>query len=209
MSELSQMLPNCRRLLGDPPRKITAEQQERFTIKLSWFERLLMRVSNDPLFRILRDQSILRDQGRIVWGGVIQANEELFKPTNKKVLPAVVVYSLSPELDEDPESFEAMISAIRELTGRSPRDRDLLPLVRAVTNEYDRNVKLEIPDSIAQGSESYLTNCLIQPSHLPEGFIAAPIFPVLAFPEKTDFVTILPAEYWGEEVISLWTAAAD
>ena len=75
---------------------------------------------------------------------------------------------------------------------------------RAITDELARTMRLPLPRSLCQGKESYLTTCLIQPSHLPRGYLATGFFPLVICPEKTEAVMILPARYWPQELRKSW-----
>ena len=68
-------------------------------------------------------------------------------------------------------------------------------------------MRLQLPLSISQDREVYLTTCLIQPSHLPGGHLATGYFPLVICPEKTDAVMIVPAWFWPREARWAWEHA--
>ena len=198
------IIRECRRNLGDPPRKFSREAQLNFRLRLSWHLRFVFWLSQDRLRIIMRDQELLRDRGRVVWGCLVQANHNLFQPTNRQTLPANVIYSLDAYFDEQTLLLLQVAQRLFNLKGTSPEDQAVARFAAAITNELARTMRLALPPSLSLGEQAFLTTCLIQPSHLPTGYLVSGLFPLLICPEETEAVMILPARYWPDALVQSW-----
>ncbi len=163
---------------------------------------LLLR--RDKLCLVLRDQDVLRDSGRVVWGSLVQANNRLFNPANRLVLPANVIYSPDKHYDAHTSAMAGIAHELFQLKGTSPRENELRRFASAITDELLRTMRLPLPGSLCENREVYVTTCLIQPSHLPDGYLAAGFFPLVICPEQTEAVMILPSVYWPEDLRAAW-----
>jgi hypothetical protein len=209
MAELHELLQQCRENLGSPPRNLRAEEQQTFRLQPSLFMRFILLISFDKLRTVLRDQHLLRDHGRVVWGFLVQANQVLFDPTNRQTLPANVIYSPDTWFDDQAPLLMEVAQGLFSLKGTAPNDPELEKFANAITDELARTMRLRLPRSITEGREAYFTTCFIQPSHLPGGCLAAGFFPLLICPEKTEAVMILPERYWPEELRALWSGTEE
>jgi hypothetical protein len=207
VASMGEVIRACRESLGKPPRQLSQDERRRFRISPSWFVKAMMNLSGDKLRVILRDQDVLRDHGCVVWGALVQANNSLFDPSNRQVLPAGVIYSPDPFFDGRVSVLQSIAQGLFELKGTVPVDKERRKLARAITGEVERLMRSPLPASITDRREVFLTTCLIQPSHLPAGHLAAGYFPLLICPEQTDAVMILPAWYWPKEAQEAWKQA--
>ena len=128
----------------------------------------------------------------------------LFDPANRQTLPVDVIYSPDPYFDSRPETLRAIAHGLFALKGTLPADSDLQPCAMALTDEYARIMPPYVARALCLGKEAYLTTCLVQPSHLPGGFLAGGYFPLVICPEKTNAVMILPCSYWPEDLRASW-----
>jgi hypothetical protein len=202
---MGEVIRACRQRFGSPPRALSADEQRSFRINPSWFLKAMLNLTGDKLRVIIRQQDLLRDSGHVVWGCLVQANNALFSPRSHQVLPANVIYSPDAFFDSRVSVLQNIAQGLFELKGTRPPDKELRKFASAITNELARTMRLPLPPSISQQKEVYLTTCLIQPSHLPAGHLAAGYFPLVICPEKTDAVMILPAWYWPEEAQEAWS----
>ena len=204
MVTMGDFIRQCRKNIGAPPRQLPPEHQTYCRLRPSWLMRLIFLLIRDKLRIILRDQSRLRDGGRVVWGCLVQANTKLFDPHNRQVLPANVIYSDDRYFDNRVPALQATAHRLFELKGTVPADKELRRFARAITDELARTMRLPLPRSLSDNREAYFTTCLIQPSHLPAGYLADGVFPLLICPEETEAVMILPSEYWPDELREAW-----
>ncbi len=199
-----EILEACRQRFGTPPRTFDPAETLGCSIGLSWLMRTLLFLSGDKLRTILRDQSLLRAQGRIVWGFLVQANDSLFRSDNQSTLPANVIYSPDTFFDDGVSSLLGLARGIFELKGTVPGDLHLKQFALAVSNETLRTMRLRVPPALSEGREVFFTTCLIHPPHLPGGWLADSHFPLVICPEKTDAVMVLPSAYWPDVLRSSW-----
>jgi hypothetical protein len=204
VASFGEAIRRCRENFGSPPRQLGHENQESFRLQLSFLLRLVFLLSGDKLRKVLHDQPLLRDHGQVVWGFLVQANQILFHPSNRRVLPANVIYSPDTYFDDRVPELQDVAQGLFRLKGTSPRDKELKRFARAITDELARTMRLPLPRSLSEDKEAYFTTCLIQPSHLPGGHLAGGFFPLVICPEKTMAVMILPAHYWAEELRDFW-----
>lgn len=204
MTELGDIIQQCRDNFGSAPRELERDERDSLRLRPSLLMRFLFLVTGDKLRIVLRDQNILRDHGRVVWGALVQANQILFDPRNRQVLPANVIYSSDVYFDNNAPELQSVARGLFQLKGISPGDEELERFATAITDELARTMRLPLPRSLCQGKEAYFTTCLIQPSHLPGGYLAAGFFPLIICPERTSGVMILPAQYWPQDLLKSW-----
>jgi hypothetical protein len=204
MATMGEVIRRSRQNLGPPPRELPREERQAFRLRPSLLMSALFLLRGDKLRIVLRDQGLLRDGGRVVWGSLVQANNILFDPANRQTLPANVIYSPDHYFDGRVSVLQRIAHQIFELKGTSPADKELKKFARAITDELLRTMRLPLPRSLSEDREVYFTTCLIQPSHLPEGYLATGYFPLVIYPEQTDAVMILPSDYWPDELCESW-----
>ena len=204
MANMGEVIRRCRQRLGSPPRELQREERQSFLLRPSFLMRILLLLHGDKLRITLRDQHLLRDGGRVVWGFVVQANNLLFDPVNRQVLPANIIYSPDEYFDDCVPVLQGTAQELFQLKGTSPADKELERFAHAITDELVRTMRLALPRSLCENREAYFTSCLIQPSHLPAGHLASEFFPLLICPEETEAVMVLPAAYWPEELHETW-----
>ena len=107
------------------------------------------------------------------------------------------------------DDLQALAGGLFQLKGDSPEDEELERVANAITDELKRTLRLALPRSVTDGRKIFFTTCFIQPSHLPDGFLAQGFFPLIVYPEETDAVMILPANYWPEELFESWAGGED
>jgi hypothetical protein len=199
------LIERCRKKFGDPPRKLGEAEQNELRIRLGAWRHIKWWFNRDKLCTILRDQDELQDYGRIVWGYLVQANSLLFTVENQLTCPGNAVYSPDRFFDDRLDALEAIAGSIGELKGTLPRSKAARTFAEAVTDEMKRTMRLQIPEELCDSRTVYFTTLLIQPDHLPNGFIARGFFPLLISPKRTDAVMILPSRYWPRDLVRLWT----
>jgi hypothetical protein len=184
---------------------MSSQDKAAFRLRPTLLMRLALLIASDELKIIFRDQDLLRDGGRVVWGFTVQANSELFEPSNRTPLPAAVLYSPDPAFDERPDVLQSVAEGLFDLKGTTPDNPELAQFAAAITDEYARTMRLQLPPVLCAGRAAYMTSCIIQPSHLPGGYLAAPFYPLVIFPERTVATMMLPCQYWPAELLQAWS----
>lgn len=200
----AELIDACRDRLGDAPRDLDVEEIAAFRLQPSLFLRCMLLLTFDSLRVVLRDQNILRDHGRVVWGHIVQANQALFSPSNRQTLPANVLYCPDRDFDDHVEELQELAHELFELKGTLPRDPELRRFARAITNEMARTMRLPLPEALTDGRQVIFTTCFIHPPHLPDGYLAHGFFPLLVCPKRTEAVMVLPSRYWPKALRQAW-----
>lgn len=155
----------------------------------------------DGLMEVVRQQRRLLAEGRIVWGALVQANNQLFAPGDLD-LPAMLVYSLDPYFDARPAELRSIGSKVFALKGTEPADPELNSLARLITEEVDRSMGLRLPP-VFSPQELRSAVFVVFRQHIPNGVLSCGLFPILTH-TATDAVLILPFEFWPAELTILW-----
>jgi hypothetical protein len=196
------LLRACRDLFGPPPRPLSGLNADRLALPPELEAAFV--ASKDGLLRILQDQDRLLARGQVFWGQLVQANQILFQPENRMTLPANVIYSTDPFFDGRLALLSSMARGLFAQKGSTRADRELQRFVDAVTDEMTRVLRQEMPHSYTGGRSVNFATCFIQPSHLPDGYLTRSSFPVVANPEQTPAMMLLPSRFWPAELVSHW-----
>lgn len=164
---------------------------------------------NDGLHVVYRDKDLIFRAGKIYYGFLVQANEMLFQKGNNLDLPANVLFSTHPLAEKYPEFLAEIGSEIFSYKGKPESEipEPLRETVRILTAETDRSgtaFSISIPnpdqpDEIIENIDIYFCSVIVFHKDLPGQFLQTQFLPVLAAPEQSPAVLILPKEYWTAE----------
>ncbi|MYT69663.1 MULTISPECIES: hypothetical protein [unclassified Streptomyces] len=186
-------LAQCRTSLGHPPRHF------------SWFDRFsYLRIPRsgwawlgDPLGQILEVQDLLLTEGRLVWGAVVQANNELFE-RGWRDRPAAVIYSPDTAVfDDNPELLLTIARKLYRLKETWQADPELHAFSRMLTSEVDRQMRMQVPRQLTGSADVYCTDIIVARRHLPGRVLNEPLVPLLIAPEHTAMTMMLPSRFWS------------
>ncbi len=187
------MLLECRELIGDPPRELPLRD---------WFywrmvkPKSLLQHGKDGCHEIYRNQRVLRNEGRVVWGVLVQANSQLFQP-GPTDSPAMIVYSPRPEFDGAITSLGKIAKAMFSVKGTTPDDPEVDAFAAEITNERVRSFQNRIPRAFSGKWEVYQSTVMVARKHLPKKYLTNSFFPLLICPEKCRQCMILPSRFWA------------
>ena len=157
--------------------------------------------------RQLKDQRILFERGRVVWGAIIQANEALFEGGGlQSCLPAALIYCEDSTYDADPHRLLENAHNMYDLKGRLCTP-DMQAFASKLADEMVADIKLPIPTGFTGGAQCYYGTLLVARKHLPSEYLANSFFPILIAPEETKAATILPWSYWDVPFKLKWRHA--
>lgn len=144
-----------------------------------------------------RDQRALLQRGRVVWGAVIEVNDESATADSVEI---AVVYAPGRRFDESPTQLQELGQRLTELDKSEPFADDDEPW-----GEKLRRVdKMALPQQWTDGTPCYCGNLLVSLPHLPSGAIRHWLVPILILPEFTDAAIVLPHFYWNELFREEW-----
>ncbi len=174
------------------------------------------RFRDDPL---LRNIPTLLGEGRVVWGVIVQANKDLHKPGGSD-LPAEVVYSVDGSVL--PEALAPVAHALSALRGDVPAETDdaLKEIADYLNAETTRAFGWTIPPSLGtlaprtpeppHGLPDPLPDTLrlsslwIMRRHLPHGYLAEAVLPLLLSDACPGYAMVVPAAAWPPALLAVW-----
>lgn len=154
-----------------------------------------------------RDQRILLERGKVVWGSIVQANGAIFDPQGRfQEAGAAIMYSEDPFYDQNLDQLRAHAHNLYALKGQEC-SADMQAFSDKLADEKTADTKLAIPTGFTEGHPCFYATIMIFRKHLPVNYLANGYFPVLIAPEETDAVMILPHWYWDTALTQAWLPA--
>lgn len=205
MDEMKTIIEQCRKNFGPVPRSLTPRERCDY-----WSMPPPIWLRKDPgdgIWDIYRAKNILLEQGMVVWGVTVQANELLFMP-GKSDCPAMVIYSTDACFDNNVEELHLLADQLFALKGTKPVDVELAHFAAVITNERDRSMCVAISHKLTRGRTVNSTNVMVFRKHLPNGVLSLRYFPLLIHPESTPCTIMLPYQYWPKLLRNLWVGEA-
>ncbi|MFI0446908.1 hypothetical protein [Actinomadura sp. 6N118] len=155
----------------------------------------------------MAEQDRLLEQGRVVWGGLVQANTLLFGK-GRHDSPAEILYSPDPMLDDRPDLLAEVAQRLFALKGSRQADAELQTISDTLANELEdaphAPVPRSMPRSMAGSLPLFTTTVLVSRRHLPDGVLRGGLFPLIVHPEL-DSTMILPSRYWAPTLVQAWS----
>ncbi|MEB3754669.1 hypothetical protein [Acinetobacter sp. MD2(2019)] len=157
--------------------------------------------ADDPLIELYRQQSLLLNEGQIVWAAIVQANNLLFSEGNMDH-PAQLVYSQTQDFDDNPEYLSEVAAQIYALKNTIPDQMELHALAEMVTNEHERGVNWHVPELLSNTPIRSTTFIMIR-AHSPNRQLSSQQIPILIHP-STSMCMMVPAKFWPDEFKQHW-----
>lgn len=195
------ILLECRANFGAAPRSFSFWDRANY-MKVSrplW----LLLSPRDQLQTLFRHRKSLLENGVVVWGQVVQANQLLFSP-GKTDCPGELVYSLEEHRDARPDFLREVAAALFALKGTDPDDPEEQRVAEYLTNERIRVFGLPVPRSICPQKDCRMSTTLFTRRHLPAGRLCQGILPVIVNPAEPHIALPLPERYWPEDFLDKW-----
>ncbi len=196
--DYSQALQDIRHNIGPAPRKFT--RRDRLNAP-DWMNH----PAKDKLYILVAQNQRLFEQGRIVWGAMVQANVLIFElgPDN---VPGNMIYSFDPRMDAMPQFLSDIAANLFNFKGESGAPSGVQNIANAMADEFERLMKVKLPPEIALDYEIFFTGDLFDRKHLKNGILASRILPMLAHPDM-DATMIVPHWYWPDSLHRVLAAA--
>lgn len=149
------------------------------------------------------DYQRLLDEGEIVWGCLVMANNVLFDATSTEDCPAMVAYSKSTENDHLAPFVNQCAHEVYEFPNKTKSS--ILASERefhaTVSDQGFLGTERQIPNSISKGHDICINTLMVFRKHLPGAAIDFRYFPLLVHPFSTA-VAMLPGYYWDSRIMS-------
>jgi len=199
-NDLGLALQETRFLAKKPVRTVPFFKHQTVTIKLpEW----LQTDGDDQLNDIFNNQRKLFQQGSIVWGQIVQANNLLFNAGNDDC-PAAIIYSLDPAIDCNSHVLKKAASGLFSVKGEHVENEEMQRFSDLLEDELERQMKLHVPLFLTKNIQCYYTTIMVCRNHLPNKILSNDLFPLLVLPEQTEATMILPKQYWSDTLIQCW-----
>jgi hypothetical protein len=162
--------------------------------------------TESPLYEAYRDRALLLEQGQVVWGHVVQANEELLSP-GRDPFPAALLFSLDPAYADRVGNLGEIAKQLFELKGYEVDDQQMDRFASAITDETTPLLNERVPLESPASTEILYTSIVIDPRNLPQRHLVLSWFPILVAPTLSRGCTIVDRRYWSSFLRSFWTAS--
>ena len=163
-------------------------------------------IAKDPLKDLFDHVESLLQNGRTVWGTVIQANTSLFEIDPKTGLigaPAELLYD--PRGNCSIEDMLPISNSILQLRSTKVADHDLQFIKDHLNAETTRLFGHAVPASLSS-KVLRMSTTWIERSYFPHGVIALPYFPILISSDYPGLVLPVPSAFWSEELKDQWVS---
>lgn len=197
----AEMLSECRENFGGTPRQFPIWDRLNYLriSKPSW----LRSNPSDRLNQLVSQSSQVFQDGVLVWGQVVQANQLLFEP-GKVNCPALLLYAPDSELQMDPTLLEDVAMRSYELKGTQPREKDRIELAKQLTDETARPMGLQVPRSVCSIGSLVMSCTICVRHHFPKRHLRGNIFPLVRHKNDPSLILPLPGRYWAKRLIEWW-----
>jgi hypothetical protein len=193
-----QFLETVREALGQPPRSMDAFTLAAFSSPPpQWLP------TDDPLGEVYRRQTLLLQEGEVVWGHLVHANQNLFRvgPSDH---PALTVYAASATFEDGFTDLHVIATRLFGLKDTTPENPDEQRAAARITNDRDRNMGWVVPATLTGGKEVFAASFMVFRAHLPQQHLQSGWFPLLIH-ANTPAVMIVPSAYWPHELVRRWS----
>lgn len=200
-----ELIAECRAAYRIP---LLESDRHAFRISLGLEFQELLRRRDDVLLTIIKDQAKLYEHGDVCWGQLVEANPLLSRPNNEHTLPAAIIYSLDPIYDGNPGTLEKIAQGLSSSKNTVDDDTEFGIFMRTIRKDFERILKLEMPRMLCDGRSVFYSTILIQPSHLPGGFLTKRRFPIVSNAKETEAAMVLPQHFWPQRLVKNWLAVS-
>ncbi|MCB9934919.1 MAG: hypothetical protein H6840_04420 [Planctomycetes bacterium] len=201
----SLMLAEARHNFRAAPRKFTADEMNDLRVRPpAWMQG----DRNDRIWEQYRSMKAIMENGQVVWGFLIQANQVLFQEDSEDA-PAAWLYSTDSWFEEDVDGLAEIAHGLFETKGQQTGDPEVQRFADMLHDEHERQLRLPIPKSMTGGRPATYTCGMVVRSHLPVPFLADSLFPLVIAPRYSEATWILPSRFWPEPMLTEWFKALD
>ncbi|MGA2584235.1 MAG: hypothetical protein ABSG31_13230 [Tepidisphaeraceae bacterium] len=193
-------IDSIRHLVGPPPRTFDPELTSYLmVVPPKWMQAN----PNDEEWLNIKYQERVRSDGPVVWGAIVQANNNLYKRNNAES-GASVIYSSDPWFDRNRDALGQIARLCFAIKGTDSPDPESASFARMLTNEMTRGMRMKVPSVFTGGRKVFHSSMLMPRKHLPKGFLSGRYFPVWIDPQNTGAVVMVPAAYWPASLTAEW-----
>ncbi|MBC8139122.1 MAG: hypothetical protein H8F28_24885 [Fibrella sp.] len=194
-----QVLQDAQTRFGDAPRRFGFWR---------YFFGVWMRVPawlpiTDGLFQIWLHQRRLINDGDVVWGCLVQANQAMFR-WGLESLPGDVIYCSEPGRYVSPGELAAVAHRAYALKGEIAGSPGEQAVADHLANELERVFGLVVPRSLSPRFDCALSTLCFDRWHLPGMHLARSFFPLIVSRTDPKVVMVLPSCFWSDSFRKEW-----
>ncbi len=209
LSYWDRWLLECQARFGPAPRDFDVAALRMLLVNPPWVTKLRF---GDVLAKLVQNNTLcgLFKTGIVVWGHVIQANEELFTPS-----PSLdsytydrageVVFEVHGGTLGTPLELERVAKELGSLKYSDDLDSELQPWADYLTAETVRVVGWQVPTKLTASTTCFVSTTLFRRSHLPTGVLQQSLLPLVVATKQPYFAMPLPKEYWPQDLLQWWS----
>jgi hypothetical protein len=170
-------------------------------------------VRGNPIGAAIRDYPRLLRQGHVVWAVFVQANMALFEREEEDRIGEVVYSTDGSAL---PDLLLPVANALFALRKQLPAHADapLQKIARYLEAETERAFGWPVPQTLLPAPDLparlpdnlRISSLWVVRKHLPEGYLASRIVPVLVSDACPGHVMVVPAKAWPPSLLDFWAA---
>lgn len=198
-----EMIADCAKNFGPAPRRFGLWDRLTYlrVVRPEW----IYQEPIDDLETLFLNLSKLKQNGRVVWGHVVQANSQLFSP-GQWDCPGEVVYSLD-DPDIGLEELSDIASRLYALKGTKPDDPQRRAIADHLTNEMTRVFGLPVPAALSPNRRCLVSTTYVVRKHLPKPghCLRGSLLPLIVHPTPPHVALPLPSRYWPKPLVEWWT----
>ena len=198
---MNDLISACRRNFHEAPRRFSFWAR-RGDLRLPLPD-YLVRHPEDRLNLFFEHYWDTLEHGEVVWGHVIQANDNLFTDGSYDH-PGEVVYSLEDSDKVDPRELARVARQLYALKGQPQEQEGQARIADYLADEMERVFGLRVPMAIGNKLRYRISTTYFVRKHLPQKRLCASLFPIVVRPSNPFVVVVLPSAYWPEALLKRW-----
>jgi Fe-S cluster assembly iron-binding protein IscA len=157
---------------------------------------------DDELLEVYQKQEMLMREGKVCWGALVQANNQLYHP-GLGDHPGTAVFCDHPEIENDPDILADIARSLFRLRKADVVDGEERSYALILKDAQRRAMSVKIPKTQARGLPILSSGIMIFRDHLPSRFLADTLFPMLTH-YTTSVVLMVPHPYWADALVRRW-----
>lgn len=195
------LISELNKKLGPTPRKFSFLDNLLYlrVAKPSWVKDF--DEDEEKLHKLFNNYKEVFTNGVIVWGKVIQANEDIFKPGESNH-PGELVYSFDEALNKNPRYLIHVADQLFALNDTKPDNRKLKEIADYLTDGTVRVFGLLVPKSISSQYTCRISTTFFVRKHLHESRLINGLMPIFVSPGKPYIALPVPCKYWEQHDIN-------
>ena len=168
--------------------------------------RPLWLTDDDDLSAIYREKDILFSRGEVYYACIVQANDLLFRASDRNDHPAAFLYTVDKDSACDLELLENTASLLMKYKNAKEADipEALREIAAVITDEHDRSSFRFNAEYKGRKARLIFVSAMVFRADIPSVVLKKRFLPILAVPEYCRSILVLPKKYWSEGFIEFW-----